>query len=259
MDRYAIISDIHSNQAALEVVLADIEQRGIEKVFCLGDVIGYGPDPEWCADQVRERCAVTIRGNHEEALFKGPARFNAVARDAIKFTRDRLRPRMLRGKHTSERWSWIEGLPEMHRHNRALLVHGSPNDPINEYVYQEDITFGAKTKLRRIFNQTDMVTFCGHTHLPVVISRIDGALATFVPRGEESEFVYEMREDAQYIVNVGSVGQPRDRDSRSCYVEVDGTRIIYRRLEYDISATQAKIAKVSLLDEFLGLRLERGM
>lgn len=253
-DRYAIVSDIHSNLEALTEVFRDIDARKIEKVQCLGDVVGYGPDPEICTDMTRDRCDKTIRGNHDEALFTGADRFNPFARAAIRFTRERLKPGFLRGRRqNAERWEWLRNLPLTFRQGDALFVHGSPRDPVNEYVYQEDVFFNTD-KLNEIFEATERVCYCGHTHMPVVI-RSD--FKTLVPRDEANFF--QLEEGFKYIVNVGSVGQPRDRDNRACYVEVDGDVIRYHRIPYDFKATAQKINAEPLLDEILGTRLERGM
>lgn len=253
-ERYAIISDIHSNLEALTTVLEDIRRRGIAKIFCLGDVVGYGPDPEECSDLVRSSCARTIRGNHDDALFTGADRFNPFAKAAIRFTRERLKPGLLRGRAATDRWEWLRTLEFKFRLGAAFFVHGSPRDPVNEYVYQEDVFFNADPKLREIFEQTEQVTFCGHTHMPVIIR---GDLKTFVPSAGTGE--HRLEPGQKYIVNVGSVGQPRDRDSRACYVEVDGDVIRHHRLVYDFHRTAAKIQKQPLLDEILGLRLAKGM
>lgn len=253
-ERYAIISDIHSNLEALRAVLADIDARGLRTIYCLGDVIGYGPDPEVCVDLVRTHCERTVRGNHDEALFSGADHFNAFARAAIRYTRERLKPRLLRGRGAAERWEWLRSLPLRFRIGEALYVHGSPVNPINEYVYQEDVFFNADTKLRRIFEHTDLVAFNGHTHLPVVIT---SDMQTFVPRDEEASFSLEP--GRKYLVNVGSVGQPRDRDTRACYLEVAGSTVHYHRVAYDFRVTAEKINRIPQLDEILGLRLGKGM
>ncbi len=252
--RFALISDIHSNVEALTAVFADIDTRGIPVVYCLGDVIGYGPEPEPTCDMVRERCAETIRGNHDDALFNDARRFNPLARDALRFTRERLKPGFLSGRAVTARWEWLRNLKRHFRDGDALFVHGSPNDPVNEYVYQEDVFFNADNKLRPIFEATDHVTFCGHTHLPVIIS---SELKTFVPKADDLEF--RLKSDVKYIVNIGSVGQPRDRDNRACYVEVDGDVIRYHRIPYNIAATQAKIRAIPMLNELLARRLEEGV
>jgi len=253
-EHFALISDLHGNLEALTRVLEEIQKNGVETLFCLGDVVGYGPDPEACVDLVRERCAATVRGNHDEALFSGADHFNVLARDALHYSREKLKPRILRGRRSAERWEWLRSLPLRLRKGEALFVHGSPVEPVSEYVYQEDVFFNADTKLKRIFEHTDLVTFNGHTHLPVVIA---SDLQTFVPHGASSSFVMEAGK--KYLVNVGSVGQPRDLDPRTCWVEVAGRKITWHRLRYDYKATMQKINRAPLLDEILGLRLARGM
>ncbi len=252
--RYALVSDIHSNVEALTAVFADIASRNIEKVYCLGDVIGYGPEPEVTCDMVRERCLDTIRGNHDDALFNDARRFNPLARDALRYTKEKLKPGFLSGRATTARWEWLRNLKRHFRDGDALFVHCSPNDPVNEYVYQEDVFFNADSKLRPIFEATDHVTFCGHTHLPVVIG---SDLRTFVPSAEGMDV--QLKPDLKYIVNIGSVGQPRDRDNRACYVEVDGDFIRYHRVKYNIAGTQAKIRAIPVLNELLARRLEEGV
>jgi diadenosine tetraphosphatase ApaH/serine/threonine PP2A family protein phosphatase len=253
-DQFAIISDVHGNLEAANSVLEAIADREIETIYCLGDTVGYGPDPEECVDLVRDRCVTSVRGNHDDALFTGADRFHALAQDAIRFTRERLRPRLLRGRKGAERWEWLKDLPLRHREGEALFVHGSPVNPVNEYVYQEDVYFNADTKLRRIFEHTDLVTFNGHTHLPVAIT---SDLETFIPKDGESTFVLEP--GRKYIINAGSVGQPRDRDCRACWLEVEKHTVTWHREEYDHSSTAEKINRIPLLDEILGLRLARGM
>lgn len=251
---FAIVSDLHANLEAVTAVFADIEARGIKTVYCLGDVVGYGPEPEAVCDLVRKRCEFTIRGNHDDALFNDPKRFNALAKDAIKYTRERLRPGFLRGRETAERWEWLRTLPLYQRKGEFLFVHGSPNDPVNEYVYQEDVFFNADAKLKPIFEATELATFCGHTHLPVVIG---DDLKTFSPKDGDAEFKF--KPGVKYVVNVGSVGQPRDRDNRSCYVEVDGDVVRYRRIAYDIGGVQKKILAIPALNELLARRLTEGI
>jgi len=251
--RFAVISDLHSNIEALTAVFDDIDQRGITEIYCLGDVVGYGPDPEPCIDLVRERCRWTIRGNHDEALFSGADRFNPYARSAIHWTRDRIKPGFFRPKKNNERWEFMKELPIKKTVGEFSFIHGSPRDPMNEYIYREDVFFNAEGKLAAIFDTIDKALFVGHTHLPVVIT---DDLKTFVPTGDEQEC--RLR-GGKYIVNVGSVGQPRDRDPKACWVEVDGNVVRYRRVPYDIDAVAAKIRKIDSLDEVLGNRLFDGM
>ncbi|MEZ6195383.1 MAG: metallophosphoesterase family protein [Planctomycetota bacterium] len=251
--RFAVISDLHSNLEALEAVLADIDARGLETIYCLGDVVGYGPDPVPCVDLVMARCAFTIRGNHDDALFHGADRFNPYARAAIDWTRDRIKPGFFRGKSNAARWKFLEELPLEKKVGRHYFVHGSPRDHVNEYIYREDVFFNAEGKLRRIFDATDHVLFVGHTHLPVIIG---SDLKTWVPGELESE--RRLDPALKYIVNVGSVGQPRDRDPRACWVEVEDELIRYHRVAYDVEAVRAKIARQRALDPVLGTRLVEG-
>ena len=250
---FALISDIHSNLEALTRVLADIDLRGIRRIFCLGDVIGYGPDPEAVSDLVRERCERVIRGNHDEALFSGPHRFNPMAREALLFTRRRLEPRLFR-RGNAERWEWLRDLPLTFRLGDLLFVHGSPVNPVEEYVYREDVYFSAETKLKPIFELIDLAAFGGHTHLPGVI-RSD--LETWVPTDEAN--TYTLEPACKHLVNVGSVGQPRDGDPRACWVELTGDSVRYHRVAYDHEATAAKIRKFPELHDLLAARLGRGM
>ncbi|MGE0376390.1 MAG: metallophosphoesterase, partial [Planctomycetaceae bacterium] len=133
----ALISDIHGNLEALLAVLADIEKQGITEVFCLGDIVGYGPNPRECVDQVMERCAVTILGNHDQAALFDPEGFNAGAERAIFWTRNMLESD--RPEKNVQRWEFLGELPRMRREGNLLFVHGSARNPLNEYVFPEDI------------------------------------------------------------------------------------------------------------------------
>lgn len=251
--RFAVISDLHSNIEALTAVFEEIDRLGIEDVYCLGDVVGYGPDPEACIDLVRKRCRFTIRGNHDDALFGNADRFNPYARAAIHWTRDRIKPGLFRPRAATERWKYLEGLPEEHRIGDLYFVHGSPRDHVNEYIYREDVFFNAEGKLKQIFTTVERLLFVGHTHLPVVISE---DLRTFVPTGEKGDVTLG---EGKFIINVGSVGQPRDRDPRACFVEYADGRVRYHRVAYDIETVIAKIDRLSALDPALGARLREGM
>ncbi len=253
--RFAVISDLHSNIEALESVFADIDRRGIEPIYCLGDVVGYGPDPRSCIDLVQKRCAFCIRGNHDDALFSGPDRFNPYARHAIEWTKERLKPGLFKPRSNGERWRFLQELPLDLRIGDFYFVHGSPRDRVNEYIYREDVFFNADGKLKTIFKSVDRLLFVGHTHLPVIIS---DEMKTMVPEGEE-DVEFELNPDRKYIINVGSVGQPRDRDTRSCYVEYDNDVIRYHRVRYNTQVVVDKILANSSLDSVLGTRLLEGM
>jgi diadenosine tetraphosphatase ApaH/serine/threonine PP2A family protein phosphatase len=200
------------------------------------------------------RAASCWRGNHDDAVFGDARRFNPVAREAITFTRARLRPGLLASRKTVERWEWLASLKGAAPYGDFLFVHGSPRDPVNEYVYREDVFFNADTKLKEIFDGLQRVTFCGHTHVPCVIG---SDMTTFTPKDGDAAFTFAP--GMKYIVNVGSVGQPRDRDPRSAWTEVDGDTVKFHRVPYDIAAVQRKIRAIPELFEVLARRLEDGM
>ena len=244
----AIISDIHGNLEALEAVLADIDSRGVDEVYCLGDVIGYGPNPRECIDHVMNRSSVTILGNHDQAALFDPEGFNANAERAIFWTRGVLETGDPAGNE--RRWEYLGELPRMKREDDILYVHGSARNPLNEYVFPEDVY--NQRKMDRIFALVDRHCFQGHTHIPGIFTE-DQNFAT----PEQLGYRYE-RTDQRSLCNVGSVGQPRDFDPRACYVTFDGRTIEYHRVEYDVEKTAAKIFEVPELDNFLGERLREG-
>jgi predicted phosphodiesterase len=253
MSRTAIISDIHGNLEALEAVLADIDRQGISSVICLGDIVGYGPNPAECIDIVQSRCSLVIRGNHDEAVIHGPVGFNPVAREAIAWTQRVLRPRLLKPA-TRQRWSFIENLPVRLEWEGFLLVHGSPRDPTSEYIMERDIYLGNDRMFVEIFQAVPTVCFVGHTHMAGIF--YEGP--RWVPQREvQGPFRFDGQ---KMVVNVGSVGQPRDRDPRSCYltVEPSETRFEFRRVEYEFRKTQEKIRAINELDDGLADRLGLG-
>ena len=255
---YAIVSDIHSNIEALSVVLDDIEKLGITDILCLGDVVGYGPNPLECVDLIMERCKVTLKGNHDEALVHGAYAFNLRAQKAIEWTRDQLKPGFFSGSAVRRRWEFLTNLPLRHNVEETgdLLIHGSPRDPTNEYILATEIGFGRTEKFEEIFASFDRMLFVGHTHMPCVITD-EYETKTSTDLGDSYEFP-DMAEK-KVIVNVGSVGQPRDRDNRASYVVVDDTKITWRRLEYDFEKTAAKIEAIAQLDAALAARLKEGI
>jgi len=250
----AIISDIHGNWEALSAAAQDIEKRGIERIYCLGDVVGYGPDPELCLDWVRERCEIVLMGNHEEALLSPPVGFHSLARQAIIWTRKRLLdlwPHPFRARSYRR---FLRSLPRKASGEGCLLVHGSPRDPTSEYMLPREFPFATDEMLEEFFAFEEPICFTGHTHMPCVFKK-----NRFVyPAGEDGQEV-KLEEGEKLIVNVGSVGQPRDRDPRACYVEFEpGSGLTYHRLNYDLETTQAKILHRGL-DGRLAERLSYGL
>ena len=243
----AIISDIHGNQEALEAVLADIRRQGITEIYCLGDIIGYGPNPCECIDLVMP-CQLCLLGNHDQAALFDPEGFNAGAERAIFWTRKMLETST--GPKAEKRWDFLGELPRTFREPDFLYVHGSARNPLNEYVFPEDIY--NQRKMERIFSLVDRYCFQGHTHIPGVFTE---ELNFAAP--EEFNFSYQLGPQ-KTLINVGSVGQPRNGDSRSSYVVVDGSTVTFKRVEYDWEATRRKIYDIPELDNFLGDRLGDG-
>ncbi len=248
----AIISDIHGNWEALKAVAGDIKDREIERVYCLGDVVGYGPDPDRCLDWVRQHCDVVLLGNHEEALLTPPIGFHSLAREAIGWTRKRLLspwPRLFR---TIRYRRFLRSLPRKANVAGCFLVHGSPRDPTSEYMLAREFLLVNDDVVQEFFSFDEPICFTGHTHMPCVFSRP----RLVYPAGEDGQVVDI--EEEKLILNVGSVGQPRDRDPRACYVEFSDNHVTYHRLSYDIDKTQAKILDHGL-DGRLAERLAYGL
>jgi predicted phosphodiesterase len=246
----AIISDIHSNLEALQAVLADIKQQpGVDEVICLGDVVGYGPNPRECVDLVMD-CRVVILGNHDQGAMFDPEGFNASAERAIFWTRSQLESPSEKRELREKRWEFLAERPRSHRENGLLYVHGSARNPLNEYVFPEDIY--NQRKMERIFALVEKYCFQGHTHVPGIFTE---NMQFHSP--EDIDGVYKL-DGRKTLCNVGSVGQPRDGDWRACYILLDDECIRYRRVEYDVETTVKKIYAVPELENFLGDRLREG-
>ena len=251
----ALISDLHSNKEALTNVLEDIRQQGITEIYCLGDLVGYGPDPAFVVEHAMD-WKITLMGNHDEAVLKEAYGFNPVAKAAVTWTRDQLRPGFLSGKGKKARWKFLQNLPLTHPLDGVLLVHGSPRDPTMEYVLRSDcidLTEGVPEKIRDIFSRFDKVCFVGHTHDPGVITEEAEFIA---PKDCNCEFTVDP--EKKYLFNLGSVGQPRDGDTRACYVVWDGKKVVWRRVEYDFKTTMQRIFDTPQLDRRAGERLAHG-
>lgn len=247
----AIISDIHGNLEALEAVLADIHSQGISEIYCLGDIIGYGPNPRECIDLVSENCQATILGNHDQAALFDPEGFNAGAERAIFWTRSMLESGDPEGNEV--RWEFLGELPRMKREGKLLFVHGSARNPLNEYVFPEDVY--NQRKMERIFGLVDHYCFQGHTHIPGVFTEDYNFLSP-----DEVNYTVPLAE-TKVLINVGSVGQPRDGNNQSSYVILNDNSsqsVTFRRVPYEFEKTIAKIYAIPELDNFLGDRLRDG-
>jgi diadenosine tetraphosphatase ApaH/serine/threonine PP2A family protein phosphatase len=241
----AIFSDVHGNMEALEAVMGDLDRRsGVDRIICLGDTVGYGPNPAECLALVRKRCQVVLLGNHEFALMNDIEGFNPMAAQAILWTRRQM---------SREDMQYIGTLKSAWQENQVIYVHGSVRDSLMDYVREAD-SYTAFRKLvdfiRREFRQFE-ICFTGHNHRAFL--------------GTEEGFIYphelmkrfHLKGERLYVC-VGSVGQPRDDDPRASYCLYDGECVEYFRVPYDINKTAEKIKKAGL-HEFLGERLFVGM
>jgi diadenosine tetraphosphatase ApaH/serine/threonine PP2A family protein phosphatase len=239
--RYAILADIHGNLAAFKAVLQDIEERGgVEEIWCLGDIVGYGPDPSECISLLRRYPHLCVAGNHDWAAIGrvSISDFNPDAAEACRWTARQL---------SSEEVKYLDNLPLILNRDDFTLVHGSPREPIWEYVLS---TSSAQENLH--YFQT-MFCLIGHSHVPLVFEDVGR-------RCRLSELPAELRlGENRMIINPGGVGQPRDGDPRAAYAIYDeGDRTIYHyRIPYDIAATQEKMVGEGL-PVFLATRLSYG-
>lgn len=249
MSRIALISDIHGNLLALRAVLSDIEKHDVEEIICLGDVVGYGPEPGACLELVTERCAATIRGNHEEAVLSpSQARmFNPQARAALAWTCESLEMRHL---------DLIAEMPTWVRRGKDLIcVHDAPV-PVENPGYVRT-TAEAETVLLMMEPKW---CFIGHTHVPAIFSLgtdepVRRARRSIPFPGVEIVLSTELR----YLINPGSVGQPRDGDWRASWglLELDPDRFSVQRVAYEVAAVQSAINSAGL-PHVLGSRLRIG-
>jgi predicted phosphodiesterase len=256
---FAVISDVHSNLEALLTVLADVEKRGIEVIYCLGDVIGYGPNPKECLDLIIERTKWCVLGNHDYAVFYEPTNFNYGAEQASFWTREVLETDHEVGSR-NRRWGFLGELPIRQTLETKLgrcaatvdFLHASPRRPINEYIFPNDV-YTNPAKVRLLFERVKHICFVGHTHLPgVFIDEPD----FYLP--DELGNVYPVVDGEKAIINIGSVGQPRDKDNRASYVYVKNNKVHFVRLEYDFETTATKIKGIAELDNFQADRLGEG-
>jgi len=239
--RYAIVSDIHGNLEALDAVLADVAGRA-DAILCLGDVVGYGADPRACIERLAERAQVMTAGNHEHAVagLLDLGWFNPYARAAALWTRERL---------DDDHRSYLAALPLVAHVDDATLVHASPDHP-----EEWDYLVSAEDGFRAFGAFTTRLCLVGHSHRPGAWS-LGSAGPAWMPGAVDIELEHGRR----YIVNVGSVGQPRDRDSRAAYAlwDAEGGTVVIRRVPYDVGAARRKIVAGGL-PQYLADRLAWG-
>jgi predicted phosphodiesterase len=244
--RIAIVADVHSNLEALETVLRHAEeQKALGRVWCLGDTVGYGPEPNACLALLRRLDAVTVPGNHDLAAIGllSTQDFNPAAAAAAAWTAAQIVP--------DERL-YFESLPHVVRQGDFTLVHGSLRWPIWEYLYTPEVA------LAHLALQETPYSVVGHTHVPLLVKEDKDSPDGCQLHHLENGTALELR-DRRLVINPGSVGQPRDGDSRTSYAVYDDHErtVTVHRLEYDIAATQKKMATVNLPD-WLIQRLSRG-
>jgi len=237
--RVAVVSDIHGNLHALEAVL---DAASVDEIWCLGDVVGYGARPNECCELVRARAAVCLAGNHDLVVVGtlGLDEFSHDAADAAGWSREHL---------TEQNRAWLAGLPSLVERDGTLLAHASPRDPVWEYVLSNDV---ALASLRAT---EDPLVLVGHSHVALDLRLSDGELSGGVaPAGTQVDL-----DSGRWLLNPGSVGQPRDGDPRAAWLLVDfgARRATFERVEYDIAATQVEILEAGL-PELLALRLASG-
>jgi len=228
---FAIFSDIHGNLEALKTVLEDIEKQNVDKVICLGDVVGYGPFPGECVELVRKTADICLMGNHDyAAIGKEPLEyFNSYAREAILWTRKRL---------SAGHLQYLKSLPFVHIDGDITFVHSSPHRP-------EDWTYIITP--RDAYPQFEYLQtrycFIGHSHVALGFARRNKDMRVLL---EDIQHLNDA--ESKYILNVGAVGQPRDQDPRASYgiFDAEEKRFEFRRLEYDVQTTQQEMRKLGL-------------
>jgi diadenosine tetraphosphatase ApaH/serine/threonine PP2A family protein phosphatase len=241
--RIAVISDIHGNWHALDAVLRDVDAESVDEVWCLGDVVGYGPQPNRCVTETQARASLCLMGNHDLAAIGrvGLDDFSPDASASATWTIAEL---------TTEARTFLESLEPLAERPGVQLFHASPRDPVWEYVLSEH---SARDALART---TAPLLLVGHSHIPIALQLADGdTLAGGLARGGSEVTLGEGR----WLLNPGSVGQPRDGDPRAAYllIDFDAGTAHYRRVPYDIEQTQAEI-RANGLPETLAARLAEG-
>ncbi len=232
--RVAIVSDIHGNRHAFEAVLDEIEASDCEEMWCLGDLVGYGAEPDACVELARRHAAICLAGNHDMAV-RGDLPLEEFSRGA------ELAARWTRETIAAETREYLETLDPVNSDEQVGMYHASPRDPVWEYVLsvlQAELCLDV---------QSHRVCLIGHSHVALSFSRLPGEPATGETRTADEEL--ELRA-GEWLINPGSVGQPRDNDPRAAWLELDleEWNVVYRRVDYDIDGAAAAIRAARLPD-----------
>ncbi len=243
--KVAVISDIHANLHALEAVLKDVDGRGVDEIWCLGDAVGYGAYPGECVTRLNESCSVFLLGNHDLAALReiDIGSFSPSAAASARWTRENM---------AEEAFEILRGLEGTSSRREGIgLFHASPRDPIWEYVVDSEM---AEDNLDF---QEESVALIGHSHISLYFTRVDEmsrVSSVLAPEGTELTMT-----QGKWLVNPGSVGQPRDGDPRAAWAELDteSLRIRFHRVEYSIEEASTAISEAGL-PPHLGERLFKG-
>jgi diadenosine tetraphosphatase ApaH/serine/threonine PP2A family protein phosphatase len=232
----AVITDIHSNLPALEAVLGDIESSRAEEIWCLGDIVGYGADPERCTELVRERCATCLVGNHDLAVLGelDVASFSEAAAEAVTWTRENV---------AEETLEFLRGLEPTGLREGVALFHASPRDPVWEYVLSVEQAYDC------LLAQPEPVSLVGHSHVSLFFALPEDGSASDTLGSQAGEGArLDLNGGGRWLVNPGSVGQPRDGDPRAAWLELDLEQhsALFHRLPYDIDRAAAAIVGAGL-------------
>lgn len=246
----AIVADIHANIEALSVVLDHVQSKGITRLICLGDIIGYGPNPRECL-KLLFRSEVAIMGNHEEAVMFYGEDFNPKAKASLEWTKDQMNSSQFDRTENYDLWNFLGTMQQVVEDGDVMYTHGSPRVPTREYVVPADAR--NTEKMQGIFDLIKRVCFIGHSHIPHIYS---SDMRHAAPENVNQAIdLRKLGEGRKVLINVGSVGQPRDGDVRSSYVTFDGNIVRFWRLDYDYKTTADKIYNIPELPNFLADRL----
>ncbi|MGM0441809.1 MAG: metallophosphoesterase family protein [Elusimicrobiota bacterium] len=242
---YGIISDIHGNYNAAKAVMSFLKEKNVDRIINCGDIVGYGPEPNKCINLIRNNSDLyTVIGNHDHAVidYKNAYHFNPMASRAVKWTRNHI---------TSENLNFLSAQDYKKEEDNFMFVHGSPRAPMSEYVLDISVAYINFKKIEK------QICFIGHTHFPACFEQNRHKrvrIKEFTP-----DKMVKIKDNYRYIINAGSVGQPRDGDPKACacLYDTDSQKVSLHRIKYNIEDTQNKILSEKL-PKFLAQRLTRG-